>query len=90
MLICFNSFYHVLHVAARFLLKIVKMWVNPLVHDAIHIYFTYIHGVLLKGFREDAERGGGARSPPSIPGCFVIKSPLITSDRSERRDSITL
>ena len=31
------SFYPVLHVAARFFLNIVKMWVSPLVHDAIHI-----------------------------------------------------
>ena len=36
-LICIYSFYPVLHVAARFFLKIVKMWVSPLVHDAIHI-----------------------------------------------------
>ena len=34
-LICIYSFYPVLHVAARFFRKIVKMWVSPLVHDAI-------------------------------------------------------
>ena len=37
MLICIYSFYPVLHVAARFFLKIVKMWASPLVHDAILI-----------------------------------------------------
>ena len=36
-LICIYSFYHVLHVAARFFLKIVEMWVSPLVLDAILI-----------------------------------------------------
>ena len=40
MLICIHSFYHVLHVAARLLLKIVKMLVSPLVHYAIHICNT--------------------------------------------------
>ena len=38
MLICICSFYPVLHVAERFFLKIVKMWV---VHDAIHIVSRY-------------------------------------------------
>ena len=33
LLIGIYSFYHVLHVAARFLFKIVKMWVSPLVLD---------------------------------------------------------
>ena len=33
--ICIYSFYPVHHVAARFFLKIVKMWASPLVHDAI-------------------------------------------------------
>ena len=36
-LICIYSFYHVLHLAARFFLKMVKMWVSPLVLDAIHM-----------------------------------------------------
>ena len=38
-LFCIYSFYPVglLHDAARFFLKIVQMWVSPLVHDAIHI-----------------------------------------------------
>ena len=36
-LICIYSFYTVLHVAARFFLIIVKMWVSPLVHDTIHL-----------------------------------------------------
>ena len=35
--ICIYSFHPVLYVAARFFLKIVKMWVRPLVHDATHI-----------------------------------------------------
>ena len=39
MLICIYSFYPVLHAAARFFLKIVKMWVRPLVHDAIQIAY---------------------------------------------------
>ena len=34
----FYSFYPVLHVAARFFLKIVKMWVSPLMHDVIQIF----------------------------------------------------
>ena len=41
-LICIYSFYPVLHVAARFFLKIVKMWVRPLVHDANHFI---VHGL---------------------------------------------
>ena len=40
MLICIYSFYTVLHVAARFLFKIVKMWVSPLVHDAFRCDIT--------------------------------------------------
>ena len=40
-LICIYSFYHVLHVAARFLHKIVKMRASTLVHDAIQMYFYY-------------------------------------------------
>ena len=38
-IICIYSFYPVLHVAARFFRKIVKMWVSPLVHDAIQLTF---------------------------------------------------
>ena len=40
-LICIYSFYHVLHVAARFFLKIVKMWVSPLVLHAIQLWIFY-------------------------------------------------
>ena len=40
--ICMYSFYPLLHVAARFFLKIVKMWVSTLVHDAIHIERAYL------------------------------------------------
>ena len=40
--ICIYSFYPVLHVAVRFFLKIVKMWVSPLVHDAIHLSLSVL------------------------------------------------
>ena len=43
MLICIYSFNPVLHVAARFFLKIVKMWVRPLVHDAIEFVLRFFN-----------------------------------------------
>ena len=42
MLICIYSFYPVLHVTSRFFLKIVKMWVSPLVHDAIQLMCRFV------------------------------------------------
>ena len=69
-LICIYSFYTVLHVAARFFLKIVKMWVSPLVHDAIQFIALIARGV--------GQSVRDCKIPPKLMSCSLARdTPLV-------------